>query len=77
MKSTEERFRICAQHVAFMYVQGEFANNKTLRKRFGVGESKANIITKLISLAKEKRIIKDFDPKSNSRKYIKYVPTWA
>lgn len=75
--STEEKLRACEQHVAFMHTQNSFANNETLRKRFGLGEKKANTISKLVKLAKDKKLIKDFDPKNNSKKYIKYIPIWA
>ena len=75
--SIEEKLYACEQHVAFMYVQNSFANNETLRKRFGLGEKKANTISKLVRLAKDKNLIKDFDPNSTSKKFIKYVPIWA
>ncbi len=73
----EEKLRICVQHVIFMYIQESFANNETLRKRFGLSEKKANTISKLVRTAKDKKLIKDFDPESSSKKYIKYVPIWA
>lgn len=75
--SNEEKLHACEQHVAFMYTQGSFANNETLRKRFGLGEKKSNTISKLVRLAKDKNLIKDFDPESTSKKYIKYIPIWG
>jgi len=75
--SIKERLHACEQHVTFMYIQNSFANNETLRKRFGLGEKKANTISKLVKLAKDNNLIKDFDPSSNSKKFIKYVPIWA
>lgn len=75
--SNDEKLRACVQHVSLMYILGEQANNETLRKRFGLGEKKSNTISKLVKLAKDKDLIKDFDPKNNSKKYIKYVPFWA
>lgn len=73
----EEKLRACVQHVTFMYTQQQLANNETLRKRFGLGEKKTNTISKLVKLAKDQNLIKDFDPKNNSKKYIKYIPYWA
>ena len=73
----EEKLHACEQHVAFMYTKNSFANNETLRKRFGLGEKKANVISKLVRLAKDKNLIKDFDPSSSSKKYIKYIPIWG
>lgn len=75
--SSEEKLHICEQHVAFMYIQNSFANNETLRKRFGLGEKKTNTISKLVKTAKDKKLIKEFDTSSNSKKYIKYIPFWA
>ncbi|MCX6747718.1 MAG: putative DNA binding domain-containing protein [Candidatus Nomurabacteria bacterium] len=75
--SQKEKLHTCEQHVAFMYIQNSFANNETLRKRFGLSEKKSNTISKLVKLAKDKKLIKDFDPNSNSKKFIKYIPIWA
>ena len=49
----------------------------SLRLRFGLGEKKASVISKLVTSAKDLDLIKNFDPNSNSKKYIKYVPIWA
>lgn len=73
----EEKIRACFQHVAFMHVQGYFANNESLRKRFGLGEKKTTTISKLVKLVKDRGLIKEFDPASNSKKFIRYVPFWA
>lgn len=73
----EEKLRACYQHVAFMYIQEQFATNESLRKRFGLGEKKSSIISKLVKLAKEKGAIKDFDIHNTSKKMVKYVPFWA
>ena len=75
--SGEEKLHACAQHVAFMYTQNSYANNETLRKRFGLGEKKTATVSKLVRLAKDKNLIKDFDPASTSKKYIRYIPFWA
>lgn len=75
--NNEEKIAACVQHVSLMYVRDSFANNETLRKRFGLGEKKANTISKLVRLAKDRNLIKDFDPKNSSKKYIKYIPFWA
>lgn len=74
---TEERLRACVQHVALMYLSGKYANNESLRNRFGIPEGKSYLISKLVSLAKDNSLIKDFDAKSSSKRYTRYVPIWV
>jgi predicted HTH transcriptional regulator len=75
--NNEEKVHACVQHVEFMYIQGLYANNESLRKRFGLGEKKGNLISKLVKIVKDKGLIKNFDPDSCSKKFIKYIPYWA
>ncbi len=74
---TEEKLRALYQHVTLLYIQQQFATNTSLRLRFGLGEKKTSVISKLVTSAKDLRLIKNFDPNSESKKYIKYVPIWA
>ena len=73
----EEKLRALYQHVILLYVQQQFATNTSLRLRFGLGEKKTSTISKLAASAKDLRLIKNFDPNSDSKRYIKYVPIWA
>lgn len=75
--TTEEKLRALYQHVILLYIQQQFATNTSLRLRFGLGEKKTSVISKLVASAKKQHLIKNFDPNSNSKKYIKYVPIWA
>lgn len=75
--TTEERLRALYQHVTLLYIKQEFATNTSLRLRFGLGEKKGWAISKLVTSAKASELIKNFDPNSASRRYIKYVPIWA
>jgi len=75
--NNEEKIHACVQHIEFMYTKGLYANNESLRKRFGLGEKKGNTISKLVKLVKDKGFIKDFDPENKSKKFIKYIPHWA
>ena len=75
--TTEEKLRALYQHVVLLYVHQQFANNASLRSRFGLGEKKISAISKLVASAKEQDLIKNFDPNSDSKRYIKYVPIWA
>ncbi|MBU4580128.1 putative DNA binding domain-containing protein [Patescibacteria group bacterium] len=73
----EEKLRALYQHVTLFYVQQQFATNTSLRLRFGLGEKKGWAISKIVTYAKDSLLIKNFDPNSASRRYIKYVPIWA
>jgi len=75
--TTEEKLRALTQHVTLLYVNQQFATNETLRLRFGLGEKKTSVISKLVATAKEAGLIKSFDPNSASKKFSKYVPIWA
>lgn len=75
--TVQEKLRALYQHVTLLYIQQNFATNETLRLRFGLGEKKISVISKLVASAKKLELIKNFDPNSNSKKYVKYVPIWA
>lgn len=51
--------------------------NTTLRERFRIDKNNSSTVSRLISLAIEKNIIKDFDPDGNTKKFKKYIPYWA
>lgn len=59
-----------------MHVQGEQLTNSSLRDRFGVPQSSAGSISRLIKEAVKTGVIKPLDP-TTSNKYMKYIPVWA
>ena len=59
-----------------MHVQGDYLTNSSLRLRFGLKESSAGSVSRLIKDAVEKGIIKPLDPDTAPR-YMKYLPIWA
>lgn len=73
----EEKLRATYQHCSLKYVNKEFMNNTTLRERFKVEKNNSSSISRLISSAIEKGLIKDFDPNDNTKKFKKYIPYWA
>lgn len=75
--TTEEKLRALYQHVTLLHEQQKFATNESLRLRFGLSEKKTSIVSKLVAAAKEVGLIKNFDPNSESKRYVKYVPIWA
>jgi len=59
-----------------MYVQGEALTNKSLRYRFGVKETSAGSISRLIKESVAEGRIKPLDP-DTAKRYMKYIPIWA
>ena len=51
--------------------------NTTLRERFRIDKNNSSTVSRLISLAIEKNVIKDFDPDGTTKKFKKYIPYWA
>ncbi|MCL2860524.1 MAG: hypothetical protein FWF46_08295 [Oscillospiraceae bacterium] len=50
--------------------------NTSLRERFKIEKNNSPMVSKLLSLAVERKLIKVFDPNS-SNKFKKYIPYWA
>lgn len=63
-------------HACLMYVQGEVLTNKSLRDRFGVKETSAGSISRLIKESVREKLIKPIDP-DTAKRYMKYIPIWA
>ena len=74
--SMDEKLSACYLHACVQYVQGEYLNNSTIRKRFGLGETSSGTASRLIKEAVEHKLIKPFDPQTAPR-YMKYIPIWA
>ncbi len=74
--SHEDKIWSLYLHACIKYVQNEELTNTSLRKRFGVKESSSASISRLISDAVSRKLIKPLDPNTAPR-YMKYVPIWA
>jgi predicted HTH transcriptional regulator len=72
----DERLWACYLHACLKQVSNEQMNNTSLRERFGLPDSKASTISRLIKEALDNNLIKPFDPETAPR-YMKYVPAWA
>lgn len=72
----EDKLWSCYLHACLMYIQGDALTNKSLRDRFGVKESLAGSISRLIKEATDKNLIKALDPET-AKRYMKYIPIWA
>lgn len=74
--SMEDKLWACYLHACIKHVQGEQLTNSSLRERFGLGNSAAATISRLIKEAVMTGIIKPLDPTTAPR-YMKYIPVWA
>lgn len=72
----EDKLWSCYLHACLMYVQGEVLTNKSLRDRFGVKETSAGSISRLIKESVREKLIKPIDP-DTAKRYMKYIPIWA
>ena len=74
--SADDKIWSCYLHACLMYVQGDALTNTSLRDRFGLKDSSAGSISRLIKDAMEKHRIKALDPQT-AKRYMRYVPIWA
>ena len=74
--SIEDRLWACYLHACIKYLNGEFPTNGSLRERFGLKDSSAGMISRMIREAVERRLIRPFDP-NTAPKYMKYIPIWG
>lgn len=74
--SPEEKLWACYLHACIKQVQGEQLTNSSLRNRFGLKDSSAGSVSRLIKEAVEKQFIKPLDPATAPR-YMRYIPIWA
>lgn len=63
-------------HACIKHVENDFLTNSSLRERFGLRDSSAGSISRLIKEAMKEELIKPFDSTTANR-YMKYVPYWA
>lgn len=72
-----DRIRACYQHCVLQWVFRKQMTNQSLRQRFGLSESSSNTVSQIITSAIEDGLIK-LDPNATgSRKYARYIPSWA
>ena len=72
----DDKIWSCYLHACLMYIQGDALTNTSLRDRFGLKESSAGSISRLIKDSVEKNKIKPLDP-NTAKRYMRYVPIWA
>ena len=73
----KEKIIACYQHACLRYVNGEFMTNQSLRERFEVGAEDNATISKIIRESLNTGDIKEKDPENKSKRFTRYIPTWA
>jgi len=73
----KDRIRACYQHACLKYVMNEKMSNQSLRERFKISDENAAMVSRIIKETFEAGLIKEEDPDSKSRKYVRYIPNWA
>ena len=74
--STEDKLWATYLHACIRYVEGETLTNSSLRERFGLKDTSAGSVSRLLKEATSKEWIKPLDP-TTARRYMKYLPFWA
>ena len=72
----EDKLWACYLHACIKHIQGEQLTNSSLRERFGLKDSAAGTISRLIKEAMNRELIKPLDPATAPR-YMRYIPSWA
>lgn len=75
--SSDDKARACYQHACLRYVSNSHLTNASLRDRFTIDKKNSAQISRIIKMTVNKDLIKEHDPESKSRKYVKYVPFWV
>ncbi len=73
--TTEEKLRAAYDHVVLRYLSRKPATNGSLRDRFALSEAAKYKISRLLSLAVEKGMIRKSE--GNDKKEASYLPYWA
>nr|DAD79279.1 MAG TPA: hypothetical protein [Myoviridae sp. ctRPH1] len=74
--SMADKLWACYLHACIKHVQGEQLTNSSLRDRFGLKDSAAGTVSRLIKDAVTSDLIKPLDPTTAPR-YMRYIPVWA
>ena len=72
----EDRLWACYTHSCVLHAQFEQMTNASLRKRFGLEESSAGNVSRVIRDAVAVGLVRAVDPETAPR-YMRYVPAWA
>jgi len=73
----KDRIRSCYQHACLKFITNDKMTNASLRERFQIADENAAMVSRIIKDTYEAGFIKEEDPESKSRKFVKYIPIWA
>lgn len=73
----KDKIRATYQHACLCFLSNEKMTNQSLRERFKIDEKNASTASRIIKDALDAGVIKYDDPDSKSRRFVKYVPSWA
>jgi len=71
-----EKMRACYQHACLSYAMGNKMSNASLRERFGLAETQAAPISRLIRDSVNAKLIKPVDTGNDPTKKF-YIPEWG
>lgn len=72
-----DRVRACYQHCVLQYVLRRQMTNQSLRERFGLSEASSNTVSQIITATIEQELVKNDPNAPDSRRYARYIPSWA
>jgi len=72
-----DRVRACYQHCVLQYVLRRQMTNQSLRERFGLSEGSSNTVSQIITATIEQGLVKNDPNAPDSRRYARYIPSWA
>lgn len=72
-----DRIRACYQHATLKFITNDKMTNQSLRERFKIADENAAMVSRIIKDTVAAGLIKEDDPESKSRKYVRYIPIWA
>lgn len=75
--NSSDRVRACYQHCVLQYVMRQQMTNQSLRERFGLSEGSSNTVSQIIAEAIRQNFIKNDPNAPDSRRYARYIPSWA
>lgn len=72
-----DRVRACYQHCVLQYVLRKQMTNQSLRERFGISSASSNSVSQTINNCVDQNLIQ-LDPSApDSKRYARYIPSWA
>lgn len=72
----EDKLRACYLHSCLKYINNDYLTNTSLRERFKIDPKNNAMVSRLIKIAIDEKLIKPYGEVSAPR-YIKYIPYWG